>query len=74
MGNIFDLTNGEFIYGNSDSNSFMSQDGHLMSRMSENAMIDLETGELHLTSSTGYDDYNNKMFGRNNDDDGFSIF
>ena len=40
MGNIFDYSNGEFIFGNLEGDSFMSQDGHLMSRMSDTSMLD----------------------------------
>ena len=74
MGNIFDYSNGEFIFGNSEGDSFMSQDGHLMRRMSDTSMLDLQTGEMHITSSNGYDDFENKMYGFDDEDDPFKLF
>ena len=53
MSGIFDLTNGGFVFGNNNGNTFMSQDGHLMNKTSDYSMMDLETGEMHLTSQIG---------------------
>ncbi len=66
MSSIFDFTKGEFLFGSESGDSFMSMDGHLMSRTSDSIMMDLETGELHMTSSNGFDDFHNSW---NNDDD-----
>ena len=40
---IFDLEDGDFIFG--------SADGHMMSRMSDNMALDMDTGEIHMVSS-----------------------
>lgn len=34
----------------------MDMDGHLITKISDNTVLDLETGELHLTSSWNNDD------------------
>lgn len=34
----------------------MDMDGHLMTKMSNNTALNLETGELHITSSWNDDD------------------
>lgn len=74
MGNIFDYSNGEFIFGSTTGDSFISQDGYLMSRMSDTSMLDLQTGVMHITSSNGYDDFENKMYGFNDEDGPFKLF
>lgn len=45
-----------------------------MSRMSDTSMLDLQTGVMHITSSNGYDDFENKMYGFNDEDGPFKLF
>ncbi len=52
-GPIYDYENGEYIYPTSGSMGYDS-DGHFHMRMGGNLSIDMETGELHMTS--GWDD------------------
>lgn len=54
-GTFLDLESGElgFFMGN---DTLISSDGHLMSRMSDSSALDLDTSELHLISSFGFDD------------------
>lgn len=54
-GTFLDLESGElgFSMGN---DTLVSSDGHLMSRMSDNSALDLDTGELHLISSFEFDE------------------
>ena len=49
---IFDLEDGDFIFGSGDTG--FDSDGHMMSRMSDNMALDLDTGEIHMVS--GWDD------------------
>lgn len=57
---IFDYDNGNFIYSTSDHMGFDSE-GNLHMRMGDNMSMNLETGELHVTSgwndNTGEDDF-----------------
>ena len=43
---IFDLEDGDFIFGSGDTG--FDSDGHMMSRMSDNMALDLDTGEIHM--------------------------
>lgn len=46
---IFDLEDGDFIFGSGDTG--FDSDGHMMSRMSDNMALDMDTGEIHMVSS-----------------------
>ena len=46
---IFDLEDGDFIFGSEDTG--FDSDGHMMSRMSDNMALDMDTGEIHMVSS-----------------------
>lgn len=48
--NLFDFSNGSFIFKISD-NMAMNSDGDMMMRISDNMAMDMETGEMNLTSS-----------------------
>lgn len=52
---IFDFEDGDMIFQTSD-NTAMDIIGHLMTRMSDNMAMDLDTGELHMISSWNNDD------------------
>ena len=47
---LFDFTDGDCVFSISNDTAIDSE-GHLMVRSGDNAAIDLETGELHITSS-----------------------
>ncbi len=47
---IFDYDNGEYIYHTS-SNMGYDSNGDLHMRMGDNMSMNMETGELHITSS-----------------------
>ncbi len=57
---IFNYDGGNFIYPTSDNMGFDSE-GNLHMRMGDNMSMNLETGELHVTSgwndNTGEDDF-----------------
>ncbi len=57
---IFNYDGGNFIYSTSDNMGFDSE-GNLHMRMGDNMSMNLETGELHVTSgwndNTGEDDF-----------------
>lgn len=56
MGGAFlDLESGELGFSMGDD-TLMSSDGNLMSWVSDSSALDLETGELHLIASFGFDD------------------
>lgn len=46
---IFDYDDGDFIFSTS-SNMGIDSDGNLHMRIGNNMSMDMETGELHLTS------------------------
>ena len=52
---IFDFTDGDYVFSASGDTA-MDSEGHLMMRSGDNAAIDLETGELHITSSWNDDE------------------
>ena len=47
---IFDFNDNDFIFQTSDSSGIDSE-GHMHIRMCDSMSMDMETGELHLTSS-----------------------
>ena len=51
---FLDLNDGEIGFPVSD-NVMMKSDGGLLSKISNNAALDLKTGEIHLFSSFGSD-------------------
>lgn len=55
---IFDMNDGDFIFGTSDSMG-MDADGNMMMRMSDNLAMDMESGELHFISSWENDEVDN---------------
>jgi len=55
---IFDYDNGELIFPTS-SNLGMDSDGDMYMRMGDNMSMNMDTGELHLTSSWADDDDDN---------------
>ena len=46
---IFDYDKGELIIQTSD-NTGITTDGHLVTRVGDNMAMDLDSGELHITS------------------------
>ena len=52
---IFDYDNGDFIYHTS-GNLGMDSNSDLHMRMGDNMSMDMETGELHMTSGWKNDD------------------
>lgn len=52
---IFDLEDGDFIFSISGNSGFDS-DGNIMMRMSDNMAMDMDSGELHFTSSWDTDE------------------
>lgn len=54
---IFDYNDGNFIYQTS-GNMGIDSDGVLHIRMGDNMSMDMETGELHMTSGWNNDDNN----------------
>ena len=57
MGSIFDIDDGDFLFRMSDC-MLMDSDGHMMSVMSDNTAMDMETGDIHFISggSSLFDD------------------
>ncbi len=55
MNPIFDYDDGEYIYQTSD-NMGIDSDGNMYMRISDHMCLDLDTGELHLTSDWEEDD------------------
>ena len=45
----FDINDGDFIFG--DDNLGFDSDGHMMMGMGSNMMMDMETGDIHFTTS-----------------------
>lgn len=74
MSGIFDFTNGGLIFGDNGGNTFMSEDGHLMNKTSDSSMIDLETGEIHITSPIDNIIGNNANNTGMNNNDPFKLF
>lgn len=54
-GSIFDYDEGDFIHQTSD-NMGIDSDGDLYIRMGDNMAMDMDTGELHITSGWRNDD------------------
>lgn len=52
---IFDYDKGELIIQTSD-NTGITTDGHLVTRVGDNMAMDLDSGELHITSSWNDED------------------
>ena len=52
---IFDLDDGDFLFGRSGNIAFDS-DGDMMMRMGDNMAMDMDTGELHIVSGWNNDD------------------
>lgn len=48
---IFDMEDGDFLMRMSDD-MLMDSDGNLMQRMGDNMALDLDSGELHFTSGS----------------------
>ena len=48
-----DIIDGDFIFG--DDNLGLDSDGHMMMVMGRNMMMDLETGDIHLTNGDDLD-------------------
>ena len=49
-GPIWDISDGDFLFGGSDGIAFDS-DGNMMMRLSDNMAMDMDSGELHLISA-----------------------
>lgn len=47
---FFDFNDGDFCFSLSDQMG-MDSDGHLMMRMSDGIAMDLDSGDIHITSS-----------------------
>jgi len=52
---IFDLEDGDFIFSTSGHLGFDS-DGNMMMRMSDNMAMDMDSGDIHFTSSWDNDE------------------
>lgn len=52
---IFDYENGDFIHALSDSMAINS-DGNFMMKVSNNMAMDMDSGDLHMTSPWPSDD------------------
>ena len=52
---IFDLEDGDFILSTSGNLGFDS-DGNMMMRMSDNMAMDMDSGDIHFTSSWDNDE------------------
>ena len=52
---ILDYEDGDLIYTLSDQTA-IDLDGHLMMKMNDNLVMDMDSGELHLTSRWNTDD------------------
>ena len=52
---IFDLEDGDFIFSTSGNLGFNS-DGNMMMRMSDNMAMDMDSGDIHFTSSWDNDE------------------
>ena len=52
---IFDLEDGDFIFSTSGNLGFYS-DGNMMMRMSDNMAMDMDSGDIHFTSSWDNDE------------------
>lgn len=50
IGPIFDFEDGDFIFQSGDNMGFDSQ-GHIHMRVGDNMSIDMESGQMHMTSS-----------------------
>lgn len=51
---IFDFDDSDFLFRNGDT--AFDYDGNMMMRMSDNMAMDMDSSELHLTSSWDDDD------------------
>ena len=51
---VFDFNNGDFIFGDGDVG--FNSDGDMMMRMGDGMAMNMETGEMHLTSGWDYYD------------------
>ncbi len=54
MCGVFDLEDGDFLMKMSDD-MLMDSEGNLMQRVGDNMALDLDSGELHLTSGSSPD-------------------
>ena len=52
---IFNMDDGDYIFSTSGNMGFDS-DGNMMMRMSDNIVMDMDSGELHFVSSWDDDD------------------
>lgn len=52
---IFDLEDGDFIFSTSGNLGF-DYDGNMMMRMSDNMAMDMDSGDIHFTSSWDNDE------------------
>ena len=52
---VFDYDDGDFIFQMND-NFGIDSDGDLNMRMGDNMSMNMDTGELHITSNWGVDD------------------
>lgn len=52
---VFDYDDGDFIF-QMDDNIGIDSDGDLNMRMGDNMSMNMNTGELHITSNWGIDD------------------
>lgn len=55
MGSIFDYDDGEYLHTTSDRMAIDS-DGNMHMRMGDNMAMDMDSGELHITSRWHDDD------------------
>ena len=52
---FFDYDIVDFVYANDMGNTMFSDDGHFLSKMGNNMVMDMDTGDIHLTSSLDSD-------------------
>lgn len=56
MCGLFDMEDGDFLVKMSDD-MLMDSEGNLMRRVEDNMALDLDSGELHLTSGGIWDQF-----------------
>lgn len=67
VGPKFDINDGDFIFG--DDNFGFDSNGHMMHRVGNNTMMDMETGDIHFTVGGNDDDKKvNNLFNNEEED------
>lgn len=66
MGIKFDINDGDFVFGN-DKFGF-DTNGHFMTKIGKNTMLDTEKGEIHFVVGDSNDEDKNKSLKLEDDD------